>query len=142
VTGLLSSVLYPALCGAAGTPESGLGGKLVVRMPPRGGWGNALILMVFLMLLPASFTPGAFRSFGRVALCGDVGRFDVEGARRPLLGRLGAASDLKSESVGMAPVLLRVLVLGKAGRALVGGPRDGLDGRGSDAAMSAEASTG
>lgn len=101
-----------------------------------------MILIVFLMLLPASFTPGAFRSLGRVALWGEVGRFDDEGARRPLLGRLGAPSELKSESVGMAPVLLRVLVLGRAGRALVGGPRDGLEGRGSEAAMSAEAPRG
>lgn len=60
---------------------------------------------------------------------------DDEGARSPLFGRLGAVSDLNSESVGMAPVLLRVLVFGKAGRAVCGGPKDGLEGRGIVAAI-------
>jgi hypothetical protein len=54
-----------------------------------------LILMVFLMLFPASFTPG-FRSLGRAVLLppGEGRRLDVEGARSPLLGRSGAESDL------------------------------------------------
>ena len=87
-----------------------------------------MMLMVFLMLFPASFTPGVPRSFGRAVLLppGDDWILDVEaeadGARSPLLGRPGAASVLKSDSVGIAPVLLRVFVVGKAGSAVVGGP--------------------
>lgn len=82
-----------------------------------------MILIVFLMLFPASFTPGGFRSLGSAVLPpGEAGMLDVEGARSPLFGRLGAASDLESESVGMAPVLLRDFVVGRAGRAVVGGP--------------------
>jgi hypothetical protein len=81
-----------------------------------------LMLTVFLMLFPASFMPG-LRSLGRAVLPpGEDRPLEVDGARSPLFGRLGAASDLKSESVGMAPVLLRVFVLGRAGRAVVGGP--------------------
>jgi hypothetical protein len=100
-----------------------------------------LILIVFRMLFPASLTPG-FRSLGRAVLLppGEdamlEGMPDVEGARSPLLGRLGAASDLlNSERVGMAPVLLRVLVGGRAGKAVLGGPYEGLDGLGIAAAM-------
>jgi hypothetical protein len=123
VTGLLSdSALFPEPFGAARPPDNGLGGKLAVRTPPRGGCGKALILIVFLMVFPASFTPGAVRSLGRVLPEGDDGMIEVEGARSPLFGRLGAASDLKSDNVGMAPVLLRVFVVGKAGRAVFGGP--------------------
>ena len=82
--------------GAVWPPDNGLGGRLAVRTPPRGGWGKELILIVFRMLFPASFTPGAFRSLGRAVLLapGEDGILDVEGARSPLLGRLGAESDL------------------------------------------------
>lgn len=97
-----------------------------------------MMLIVFRMLFPASFTPGVPRSLGRVVLPlpGEGRPLDVEGARSPLLGRLGAESALlKSERVGMAPVLLRVFVAGSAGRAVVGGPYEGLEGRGIAAAM-------
>ena len=124
VTGLLSdSALVTALFGGTNPPDNGLGGKLAVRMPPRGGWGKAFMLMVFLIVFPASFTPGVVRSLWRVVLApGDEGTLVVEGARSPLFGRLGAASTLKSDVVGLAPMLLRVLIVGKAGRAVVGGP--------------------
>lgn len=123
-------------------PESGLGGRLVVRTPPRGGCGNAFMLMVFLIVFPALLTPGVVRSFDRLVLLppmtGDglrEGSCDVDGARNPLLGKLGVeAVDWKSETVGMLPVLLRDLV-GRAGKAVVGGPYDGLDGLGIEAAI-------
>jgi hypothetical protein len=72
---------------------------------------------------------------------GDGGPKLVDGARRPLpiLGVLGAV-EAPCEGFGSegralfggdtAPVLLRVLATGKAGRAMLGGPLEGLDGRG------------
>jgi hypothetical protein len=97
-----------------------------------------LILIVFLIVFPAAFTPGVVLNFGKVTLVvGVVGAvFDVEGARRPLFGKGVEAPDLESESVesvGMAPVLFRVF--GSAGNADVGGPYDGLEGRGIAAAI-------
>lgn len=59
--------------------------------------------------------------------------WDEEGARRPLFGKFGV--DAKSETVGMFPVLFRVLVVGRAGNAAVGGPYDGLEGLGKEAAI-------
>jgi hypothetical protein len=99
------------------------------------------MLIVFLMVLPAAFTPGVFRNLGRVedpvGVAGGGIPEEVEGARRPLLGKLGGeVPDLsKLDTVGIAPVLLRVFVVGKAGSAVVGGPYDGLEGRGIAAAM-------
>ena len=61
------------------------------------------------------------------------GANDAEGARRPLLGVPGA--DLLA-GVGMPPVLFRVLGIGKAGKAMDGGPLEGRDGRGSVVAIS------
>jgi hypothetical protein len=124
-------------------PANGLGGRLDVRTPctpPRGGCGKALILIVFLRVLPAEFTPAPGRSLGRgeVLPLGDAGkeRCGCEGARNPLLGRLGTddvSERAKSANVGILPVLFRVF--GNAGRAEVGGPKEGLDGRGIDAAI-------
>jgi hypothetical protein len=54
----------------------------------------------------------------------------VEGARRPDLGVEGA-----DFAAGILPVLLRVFETGNAGRAMLGGPFDGRDGRGSVVAM-------
>lgn len=120
-------------------PDNGLGGKLVVRMP-RGGCGNALMLIVFLIVLPALFTPGVDFDFGSAeGPPGVVGsaRCDPEGARRPLFGKLGAGArdELESDGLGMLPVLFLVFVVGKAGRAVFGGPYDGLEGRGIAAAI-------
>ena len=57
----------------------------------------------------------------------------MEGALRPLWGVFGA--DLEEPRVGIFPVLFRVLLMGKAGRAIFGGPLDGRDGRGSVVVM-------
>lgn len=57
----------------------------------------------------------------------------MEGALRPRWGVFGA--DLEELRAGIAPVLLRVLLTGKAGRAIFGGPFDGRDGLGSVVAM-------
>jgi hypothetical protein len=127
VTGLVSedSCLLLALAPGTNPPDNGLGGRLVVRtpIPPRGGWGNAFTLMVFLTVFPAPFTPEAVRNFGRAVLLppGVEGRLDVEGARSPLFGRV-EASAFKVAIVGTMPVLFRVFVVGSAGRAVVGGP--------------------
>lgn len=134
---LLPAPLDKALVGTA-PPDNGLGGRLAVRIP-RGGCGNALMLIVFRIVFPAPFTPGVPLSFGRVVLPpGVVGaeRFECEGARMPLLGnRGGEVLILDSERSGMFPVLFRVFVVGNAGNADVGGPYDGLDGRGNAAAI-------
>jgi hypothetical protein len=127
LTSEADSILSPALFGGTTPPDNGLGGKLAVRTPPRGGCGKALMLIVFLTLFPAAFTPGVVRNFVRFVVLppGEEGRLDVEGARSPLRGSAGVAgveAALRFASVGMAPVLLRVLVVGKAGSAVVGGP--------------------
>jgi hypothetical protein len=117
--------------------ERGLGGRLVVRTPLRGGCGKALMLIVFRIVLPAVFTPGIFRTFGGdVVGNGAIGRVCVlEGVRRPLLGRGVCNPTCKSAVVGIAPVLFRVFVVGIAGNEVVGGPYDGRDGCGVAAAM-------
>jgi hypothetical protein len=106
-------------------PDNGLGGRLAVLIP-RGGCGNALILIVFLIVLPALFTPGVDFDFGVVELPpGVVGsvRCVAEGARRPLFGRLGGVKEeLDSEPFGILPVLFLVFETGRAGRAVFGGP--------------------
>jgi hypothetical protein len=53
----------------------------------------------------------------------------TEGARNPLFGVAGA--DLVGLGEGMLPVLFLVLLTGKAGNDVLGGPKEGLDGRGS-----------
>lgn len=117
-----SLLLGRALPGVA-PPDKGLGGRLVVLIP-RGGCGNALILIVFLIVFPALFTPGIAFDFGIVELPPGVKSaiFDAEGARRPLFGKLGARLVPTSELLGMLPVLFLVFVVGKAGRAVFGGP--------------------
>lgn len=143
VKGLLSvdSLLIPTygfapLAGAK--PESGLGGRLVVLTPPsppRGGCGKALMLIVFRIVFPARFTPETARDLGRGVLLGAAGSEDVEGARSALRGKSGIGPERSSGVVWMPPVLLRVFFAGKAGRAVVGGPNDGLEGLGIEAAM-------
>lgn len=122
----MDSLLLPGVAGVR-PPDNGLGGRLVVRTPPRGGCGKAFMLIVFLIVFPAAFTPGAVRILGRVELPPGVvggGIPEVEGARSPLLGKLGGdVSPLpRLDKVGIAPVLFRVFVVGKAGSAVVGGP--------------------
>jgi len=144
VKGLLSvdSLLVPAYGLAAAAvkpPDNGLGGRLVVLIPPgppRGGCGKALMLIVFRIDFPAALTPDTARILGREPpALGVVGSDDVEGARSELLGKLGIESERSSGEVCMPPVLLRVFFDGNAGSAVVGGPYDGLDGLGSEAAM-------
>lgn len=130
------SLLLAPAAGAASPPDNGLGGRLVVLTPPRGGCGKAFILIVLRIDFPAPFTPGVVsRVFGSGVLPDIVaeGSEDVEGARNALRGRLGIEPGVISEGVGMLPVLLRVFFVGKAGNAVVGGPKDGLDGRGIEA---------
>jgi hypothetical protein len=95
------------------------------------------MLIVFRIVLPAAFTPGVLRSFGRAVVgAGVIGGVCVlEGVRRPLLGKGVCNPILESAAVGIAPVLLRVFVVGIAGSEVVGGPYDGRDGRGIAAAM-------
>lgn len=102
--------------------DRGLGGKLEVRTIPRGGCGKALMLIVFRIVLPATFTPGVDLNFGRV-FCKDALKSGVppEGARSPLFGK-GVENPLESGIVGIAPMLFLVLVVGNAGKADVGGP--------------------
>lgn len=139
VDSLLLTALWDGFTGIV-PPESGLGGKLDVLTPPRGGCGKALILIVFLIDLPAPFTPGVVRNLGRVVsdAPGVVGRGSpaAEGARKEDFGRRGGdPSDFAiSDGVGMLPVLFRLLT-GSAGKAVVGGPYDGLEGLGRAAAI-------
>lgn len=109
--------------------ESGLGGRLVTRTSPRGGWGKELMLTVFLTALPVDAAVETALGWGSADVGAGVagGRNVVDGARRPLLGVVG---DLFGP-VGMPPVLFLVFATGRAGRATVGGPTEGRDGRGS-----------
>lgn len=97
------------------------------------------MLMVFLIVLPAPLTPGVDFDFGSAGLPPGVVGFvmcDAEGARRPLLGTAGVKlPDFDSEADGIFPVLLRVFETGNAGKAVVGGPYDGLEGRGIEACI-------
>lgn len=110
---------------------NGLGGTVPDRLSPLGGCGKELMLTVFRKVFGVVGLPLA--PFGRAGRAdkgeglGGGGRWDVEGARRPL-GVLGA--DLVEPGVGIFPVLFRDLLTGKDGRAMFGGPFDGLDGRG------------
>jgi hypothetical protein len=90
------------------------------------------MLTVFRIVLPAALTPLTARIWGN-ALDGLRGGRFADGARKPLLGVVGA--DLVEIADGMLPVLLRVLVTGKAGSAMLGGPLDGREGRGSVVAI-------
>lgn len=119
--------INPALAGVK-LPESGLGGRLAVLIP-RGGCGNALILIVFLTVFPGVFTNGVDLTLGNVLLPElGVEICDDEGVRRPLFGMLGVAG--KSDNDGTPPVLFRVLIAGRAGNADIGGPFEGLNGLG------------
>lgn len=124
---------------------SGLGGKLLDLLSPRGGCGNELILTVFRSVLPAALTaPMAFTlarllERGNVVVGTGVGGVKIlEGARRPLLGVDGA--DFTGACDGIFSVLFRVLCTGKAGNAILGGPFEDRDGRGKAVAISSTGS--
>ena len=131
-------------------PESGLGGRLAMRFAAFGGCGNAAMLMVRRIVLLgglASFElmgvllmAETVRMVGRleVEFAGELNEVgeakpDAEGALRPDRGSGGA--DSVEGADGSAPRLLRVRDDGRGGRAVLGGPRDGLDGRGAVAAI-------
>lgn len=62
--------------------------------------------------------------------------WEAEGALRPVAMRGVGGADRGELGEGMPPVLLRVLLTGRAGRAMFGGPPlDGLEGRGRVVAM-------
>lgn len=142
IDGLISVDSHFGAFPGVAPPESGLGGRLEVRTPPRGGCGKELILMVFLTLFPAPVAPAVARNFGRLVPDPGVvggGIPEDEGARNEDFGRRGELSILlRSDVVGTLPVLLRVLAVGNAGNALVGGPYAGPAGRGIAAAMAQE----
>jgi hypothetical protein len=84
--------------------------------------------------VPSPETPETALGVGRapVGAGSDGGGNAADGARIPVLGVLGV--DLLA-TVGSPPVLFRVLPTGSAGRAAVGGPLEGREGRGSEADM-------
>ena len=95
------------------------------------------MLTVLRIVLPPVVIAETARGWGSAAVGAGVvgGRKVLDGARRPLLGVFGA--DLApGVAVATLPVLLRVLPIGRAGRAVVGGPLEGRDALGSGAAMS------
>jgi hypothetical protein len=146
---LTDLLLFVVLVADPGTPppDNGLGGRLDIRELPFGGCGKAATLIVRRIVLPAAFTPGvgvefadedAVRGVGRpeVEVEGDVvlagkGKADADGIRRP---DFGSCDEPVLEGV-CAFVLLRVFEAGSGGKAVVGGPNAGLEGRGRVAAI-------
>ena len=120
VRGLLS--VESRFDAAPAPAESGLGGRLDVRVV-RGGCGKELMLIVLRIVLPCEFVPaGRVLSFGSVlGKARPVSDGPPDGDRSPVLGR-GIVRSFESVNVGMAPVLFLVFVVGIAGRAEVGGP--------------------
>jgi hypothetical protein len=93
------------------------------------------MLIVLRIVLPCEFVPGMVLSFGSVlGKARPVSGGPPEGDRSPVLGR-GIVRSFESVNVGIAPVLFLVFVVGMAGKAEVGGPYDGREGRGIEAAM-------
>lgn len=110
---------------------SGLGGRLLMRLSPRGGWGNELMLTVLRNVRTEELLMAeAVRGCGRAEVGAGVvgGRKPAEGALRPLF-EFGVDGALEAV-VGMPPVLFLVFGTGRAGSAMVGGPFDGRAGRG------------
>ena len=96
------------------------------------------MLTVLRKVLPAVTVEAAVFGWGSAEVgAGDVGGRNVaaEGARSPLLGVFGA--DLLDAGVWIPPVLFLVLPTGRAGRAAVGGPFEGLETLGRAVAISA-----
>lgn len=115
------------------TGARGLGGT---RVSPLGGCGNELMLTLFRIVFPAPFTPAASLDCGSAGDGLGGARLRVEGVRSPDLGVPGADL-LEVDDEGIFPVLLRVLLTGRAGKAMFGGPTEGRDGRGSVVVMAA-----
>lgn len=115
------------------TGARGLGGT---RVSPLGGCGNELMLTLFRIVFPAPFTAGASLDCGSAGDGLGGARLRVEGVRSPDLGVPGADL-LEVDDEGIFPVLLRVLLTGRAGKAIFGGPTEGRDGRGNVVVMAA-----
>lgn len=92
------------------------------------------MLTVFRIVFVGAAMEDTARGCGSAVVGAGVvgGRKVDEGARRPLLGVL--LPDCEGVAA-MPPVLFRVLVIGNAGRAAVGGPFMGRDALGSAAAI-------
>ena len=90
------------------------------------------MLTLLRRVFPAPLTPGPSFGCGSAADGAGLGgaRLIVEGVRSPDLGVPGTDL-LDAVGEGIFPVLFRVLLTGKAGRAMLGGPSEGRDGRGS-----------
>lgn len=112
-----------------GLPPSGLGGRLVTLLSPRGGCGNEFMLTVFRIVFPGACIFDTDLGWGRAVVGAGVGvTSEEDGARKPLFG-VDVAE--RFTGVGSPAALFRVLPMGKAGRATFGGPFDGrLAGRG------------
>lgn len=96
--------------------DSGLGGRLDIRPSPRGGCGKALMLTVFLSVLPVALYPEAVLGVGKAPEGAGVagGRRFEDGVRR-------AFGDAGVDLVGgtaSPPMLFRVFPTGSAGRAI------------------------
>ena len=104
-------------------PGKGLAGTLDIRL---GGWGNELILTVFLIVLPALLTAGGPLGVGRAVVgAGEGGgpvRTLADGARKPLFGVVGLAVGVAEPEVDF-----RGFGRGKAGKEELGGPFEGRD---------------
>ena len=94
------------------------------------------MLIVFLTVFPTALTPGVCLGFCRLFGIGILSCWFwfPDGARSPLFGNGVEYPDV-SAMVGIPPVLFLVLFVGNAGKAEVGGPRDGRADRGNDVAI-------
>jgi hypothetical protein len=86
------------------------------------------MLTLFRIVFPPLVVPNPSLVCGRAVVGAGPGgaRLIAEGVLKPDRGVPGADFGV----FGIFPVLLRVLLTGKAGKAMLGGPRDGRDGRG------------
>lgn len=110
----------------------GLGGTpLLERVSPLGGCGKELMLTLLRRVFPGPLTPEPVLGCGSAADGAGPGgaRLIVDGVRRPDRGVPGADL-IEAVGEGIFPVLLRVLLTGRAGSAILGGPTEGRDGRG------------
>lgn len=111
--------------------ESGLGGKLVSRPSPRGGCGNEFMLTDFRNVLDEALMEETARGWGSPP-AGDAVELRkleaLDGVRRtPDFGVDGIAMLVERDS---PPTDFRVLPIGSAGRAELGGPFDSRAGFG------------
>lgn len=94
------------------------------------------MLMLFRRVFPALLTASLGDGSALIGAGFGGAKPMLDGVRRPDLGVPGADL-LELGGLGILPVLLRVLLTGRAGRAMLGGPSEGRDGRGNVVVMSA-----